>query len=169
MSAVTMPAAVIERLKAGLQAPIDGMGTAFLVFLGLAWRGPLVLGFLDLQASQSQNRFYNELEEWLSSVTRLSSGALGGDGEGGNVPAYVQALLEQTAESLENLQVIMARSEEGKNNVNTGLSSLTSKIETLTDHNAHRTTGDAPLGRDPGRNETGFGKTCCRQQYIGRQ
>ena len=126
-------AAVFERLKAGLQAPIDGMGTAFSSSLfGLA--GSLVLGFLDLQASQSQNRFYNELEEWLSSVTRLSSGALGGDGEGGNVPAYVQALLEQTAESLENLQVIMARSEEGKNNVNTGLSSLTSKIETLTDH-----------------------------------
>ena len=126
-------AVVFERLKSGLQAPIDGMGTAFSSSLfGLA--GSLVLGFLDLQASQSQNRFYNELEEWLSSVTRLSSGALGGDGEGGNVPAYVQALLEQTAESLENLQVIMARSEEGKNNVNTGLSSLTSKIETLTDH-----------------------------------
>lgn len=123
---------VFEALKAGLEAPINGMGTAFSSSLfGLA--GSLVLGFLDLQASQAQNRFYNDLEEWLSSVTRLSSGALGSDGEQG-VPAYVQALLEQTAESLENLQVIISRSEEGKHSVNAGLSSLTGKIEDLTDH-----------------------------------
>ena len=126
-------AVVFEALKGGLEAPIDGMGTAFSSSLfGLA--GSLVLGFLDLQASQAQNRFYNDLEEWLSSVTRLSSGALGGsEGEQG-VPAYVQALLEQTAESLENLQVIIARSEEGKHSVNAGLGSLTQKIEALTDH-----------------------------------
>jgi len=123
---------VFEALKEGLEAPINGMGTAFSSSLfGLA--GSLVLGFLDLQASQAQNRFYNDLEEWLSSVTRLSSGALGSDGEQG-VPAYVQALLEQTAESLENLQVIISRSEEGKHSVNSGLNSLTGKIEELTDH-----------------------------------
>lgn len=125
-------AAVFESLKGGLEAPIDGMGTAFSSSLfGLA--GSLVLGFLDLQASQAQNRFYNDLEEWLSSVTRLSSGALGSEGEQG-VPAYVQALLEQTAESLENLQVIISRSEEGKHSVNSSLGSLTGKIEALTDH-----------------------------------
>jgi hypothetical protein len=125
-------AAVFEKLKTGLEAPIDGMGTAFSSSLfGLA--GSLVLGFLDLQASQSQNRFFNELEEWLSSVTRLSSGALGAEGEQG-VPAYVQALLEQTAESLENLQVIISRSEEGKHAVNHSLSELANKVETLTDH-----------------------------------
>jgi|MDSW01.2.fsa_nt_gb hypothetical protein len=126
-------AEIFERLKEGLATPIDGMGTAFSSSLfGLA--GSLVLGFLDLQASQAQNRFYNELEEWLSSVTRLSSGALGGgEGEQG-VPAYVQALLEQTAESLENLQVIISRSEEGKHAVNHSLSELANKVETLTDH-----------------------------------
>ncbi|WNJ99002.1 flagellar motor protein MotA [Thalassospiraceae bacterium LMO-JJ14] len=125
-------ALVFEKLKTGLEAPIDGMGTAFSSSLfGLA--GSLVLGFLDLQASQSQNRFFNELEEWLSSVTRLSSGALGAEGEQG-VPAYVQALLEQTAESLENLQVIISRSEEGKHAVNHSLSELANKVETLTDH-----------------------------------
>lgn len=123
---------VFEALKEGLEAPINGMGTAFSSSLfGLA--GSLILGFLDLQASQAQNRFFNDLEEWLSSVTRLSSGALGSDGEQG-VPAYVQALLEQTAESLENLQVIISRSEEGKHSVNSGLNSLTGKIEELTDH-----------------------------------
>lgn len=123
---------VFEALKEGLEAPINGMGTAFSSSLfGLA--GSLVLGFLDLQAGQAQNRFYNDLEEWLSSVTRLSSGALGSEGEQG-VPAYVQALLEQTAESLENLQVIISRSEEGKHSVNASLGSLTEKIEALTDH-----------------------------------
>jgi len=64
---------IFEELKSGLQAPLNGMGTAFSSSLfGLA--GSLVLGFLDLQASQSQNRFYNELEEWLSSITELGSG-----------------------------------------------------------------------------------------------
>ncbi|MDP4796377.1 MAG: flagellar motor protein MotA, partial [Rhodospirillales bacterium] len=48
--------------------------------------------------------------------------------------AYVQALLEQTAESLENLQVIISRSEEGKHAVNHSLSELANKVETLTDH-----------------------------------
>ncbi len=125
-------ATLFEHLKTGLEAPINGMGTAFSSSLfGLA--GSLVLGFLDLQAGQAQNRFFNELEEWLSSVTRLSSGALGSEGEQG-VPAYVQALLEQTAESLENLQVIISRSEEGKHAVNHSLSELANKVETLTDH-----------------------------------
>jgi len=63
----------------------------------------------------------------------LSSGALGGEGEQ-TVPAYVQALLEQTAESLENLQVIITRGEEGRYAVNEGLVQLTGKVETLTDH-----------------------------------
>lgn len=125
-------AIIFERLKLGLEAPIDGMGTAFSSSLfGLA--GSLVLGFLDLQASQAQNRFFNDVEEWLSSVTRLSSGALGSEGEQG-VPAYVQALLEQTAESLENLQVNIQRGEESKNAVNSGLSDLANRVETLTDH-----------------------------------
>ncbi len=125
-------AVIFEKLKQGLATPIDGMGTAFSSSLfGLA--GSLVLGFLDLQASQSQNRFFNELEEWLSTVTRLSSGALGSEGEQ-SVPAYVQALLEQTAESLESLQVTITRGEEGRHAVTDGIRRLGEKIETLTDH-----------------------------------
>ena len=124
-------AAVFSSLKRGLETPLSGMGTAFSSSLfGLA--GSLVLGFLDLQAAQAQNRFYNDLEEWLSSVTRLSSGAIGGDGEQG-VPAYVQALLEQTAESLENLQRTLARGQESRANADAGIHALTNKIETLTD------------------------------------
>src|SRR6516165_12200051 len=92
-------------LKSGLESPLHGMGTAFSSSLfGLA--GSLVLGFLDLQAGQAQNRFYNELEEWLSTYTRLSAGPLS-DTADGSVPAYIQALLEQTADSLENLQRII--------------------------------------------------------------
>src|SRR5438309_5568047 len=68
-------------LKSGLESPLHGMGTAFSASLfGLA--GSLVLGFLDLQAGQAQNRFYNDLEEWLSTHTRLSSGSLAEAGEG---------------------------------------------------------------------------------------
>ncbi len=63
-------AAVFQDLKSGLQAPLDGMGTAFSSSLfGLG--GSLVLGFLDIQAGHAQNRFFNGLEEWLSGVTQL--------------------------------------------------------------------------------------------------
>jgi hypothetical protein len=88
-------------LKSGLESPLHGMAIAFSSSLfGLA--GSLVLGFLDLQAGQAQNRFYNDLEEWLSTYTRLSSGPFGESGDG-SVPAYLHALLEQTAEGLESL------------------------------------------------------------------
>ena len=63
-------------LKAALNAPLKGMGTAFSSsLLGLA--GSLVLGFLELQASHAHNRFYNELEEWLSGITELSPSGTG--------------------------------------------------------------------------------------------
>ena len=124
-------ATVFEELKAGLQAPLTGMGTAFSSSLfGLA--GSLVLGFLDLQASQAQNRFYNDLEEWLSSLTRLTSGVGVGDG-GQSVPAYVNALLEQTAESLDNLQRTLAHGDENRRSVDGRLLDLTEKLATLTD------------------------------------
>jgi hypothetical protein len=66
--------AVFDELKAGLAAPLKGMGTAFSSSL-LGLSGSLILGFLELQASHAHNRFYNELEEWLSSITELTPGA----------------------------------------------------------------------------------------------
>ena len=61
---------MFQALKTGLQKPLEGMGTAFSSSLfGLG--GSLVLGFLDIQANHAQNRFFNELEEWLSGVTQL--------------------------------------------------------------------------------------------------
>jgi hypothetical protein len=122
-------ARAFANLKAGLESPLAGMGTAFSSSLfGLA--GSLVLGFLDLQAGQAQNRFYNDLEEWLSSHTRLSGGALGDAGDA-PVPVYIQALLEQTADSLENLQRILARSEEGRIGANSTLANLADRLGIL--------------------------------------
>ncbi len=119
-------------LKAGLESPLHGMSTAFSSSLfGLA--GSLVLGFLDLQAGQAQNRFYNDLEEWLSTYTRLSSGPFG-DGSEGSTPAYLHALLEQTADSLENLQRILARGEESRITANTTLAGLTEQLGNVGEH-----------------------------------
>jgi hypothetical protein len=69
---------VFQELKSGLEAPLKGMGTAFSSSLfGLS--GSMILGFLELQASQAQNRFYNDLEEWLSGITDLTPGSTGTD------------------------------------------------------------------------------------------
>jgi hypothetical protein len=123
--------ALFEQLKAGLAQPLRGMGTAFSSsMLGLA--GALVLGFLDLTAGQAQNRFFNELEEWLAGITRLSSGALGGEGDA-PIPVYVQALLEQTAENMENLQRILGHGEEGRREANNAVIGLTERVATLSD------------------------------------
>jgi len=130
----TDAAASFERLKTGLEAPLGGMGTAFSTSLfGLA--GSLVVGFLDLQAGQAQNAFYNELEEWLAGQTRLGGGggvAAGGDDQ--PVPAYIQALLEQTADSLEELNRTIGRGEEGRQATNAALRGLADKMAVLTDH-----------------------------------
>ena len=122
---------VFADLKQGLEAPLSGMGTAFSSSLfGLA--GSLVLGFLELQASQAQNRFYNELEDWLSGAARLTGGGLGGEGEA-SVPAYLQALMEQTADNLDALQRTVAQSEDNRRHTITSLNALTQKLTTLSD------------------------------------
>ncbi len=124
---------IFANLKAGLSAPLSGMGTAFSSSLfGLA--GSLVLGFLDLQAGQAQNRFFNELEETLSTQTRISTGTGPSVSDGDtSVPAYVQALLEQTAESLEGLQRIMGRGEESRITANNASVQLNERLSMLTD------------------------------------
>ncbi len=95
-------AVMFSSLLAGLKAPLSGMGTAFSSSLfGLA--GSLVLGFLDLQAGHSQNRFFNELEDWLTGATRLTGGQMIGERELSE-PSYIHAMLEQTAETLDKLQ-----------------------------------------------------------------
>ncbi len=144
-------ATVFDELKAGLSAPMEGMGTAFSSSLfGLA--GSLILGFLDLQATQGQNSFYNEMEEWLTSLTRLSgaepttSAASGVVSAGGDVPipAYLQALMEQTAENMQNMQRSIERSEENQRSVQSSMVGLTERLTTLGDQIS---TEQALLGR----------------------
>ncbi|MCC7048612.1 MAG: flagellar motor protein MotA, partial [Alphaproteobacteria bacterium] len=123
-------AASFAQLKSGLEAPLGGMGTAFSASLfGLA--GSLVLGFLELQAGQAQNRFYNDLEEWLSGLTRLSSGGPGGDDQ--SVPAYIQALLEQTADSLDHLTRIVSTAEDNRGQVTQNLLALNERLSAFTE------------------------------------
>jgi len=102
--------AMFAKLKGSIEGPLKGMATAFGASLfGLS--GSLVLGFLELQASQAQGRFHIELEEWLAGATRLSSGV---QGEEQGVSAYVEALLERTADGLDDLTRTLRRAEEGR-------------------------------------------------------
>jgi len=123
---------MFANLKSGLELPLVGMGTAFSSSLfGLA--GSLVLGFLELQAGQAQNRFFQDVEDWLSGATRLSSGATGFETGDQSVPAYVQALLETTAENMETLQRTVAAAEDSRRSSNTNLVALTERLSALTD------------------------------------
>lgn len=82
---------MFAKLKQGIEGPLKGMATAFGASLfGLS--GSLVLGFLELQASQAQGRFHTELEEWLAGATRLSSSPVQGESEVG-VSAYILSLI----------------------------------------------------------------------------
>ena len=70
----TQSATLFDQLKRGLQAPLQGMGLSFSSSL-LGLSGSLILGFLDLKAAQAQNRFYIDLEDWLSSITDVAAGS----------------------------------------------------------------------------------------------
>ncbi len=100
---------VFATLKTGLEAPLAGMGTAFSSSLfGLG--GSLILGFLDLQAGHAQNRFFNDLEEWLSGLTQLiDEPELGGNAkrqqpQGVAAGATVSASTADTAALLDELR-----------------------------------------------------------------
>jgi hypothetical protein len=94
---------LLTALKEGLSTPLAGMSTAFSSSLfGLS--SSLVLGFLDLQAGRSQNRFYNELEDWLSTVTedaREAAPALPFSAEMPDVSGDLQAITEQLTKLVE--------------------------------------------------------------------
>ena len=121
---------MFSMLKENLKEPLGGMSTSFSTSLfGLA--SSLVIGFLDLQAGHAQNRFYNDLEEWLSGMTHLSSGsALEGDA---SVPAYVQALLEQTADGLERMQRAIVENERERRGSNEQFAEISSQLGRLND------------------------------------
>ena len=113
-------------LLAGLEQPLDGMGTAFSSSLfGLA--GSLILGFLDLQVGHAQNRFFNQLEDWLTSLTHMSG--LQHFAEGGlSEPTYIHALLEKTADTLDKLQRGMVRDEAQRRDLDANILRLAEEL-----------------------------------------
>jgi hypothetical protein len=91
-------ATVFDQLKQGLQKPLEGMGLSFSSSLfGLA--GSLILGFLDLKAGQAQNRFYTDLEDWLSTMTDLAAGDF--QQQGGNQATLAPQLLRSDVQALQ--------------------------------------------------------------------
>jgi len=101
---------VFGNLMTGLETQLGGMGTAFgSSLIGLA--GSLVVGLLDLFAGHGQNRFFRELEEWLSSITRLGISA-DGDSDDGSPNALIAELLTQTTVQIENQQTILGQLQE---------------------------------------------------------
>jgi hypothetical protein len=91
-------AAIFDSLKEGLAAPLSGMGISFSSSLfGLA--GSLILGFLDLQSSQAQNRFYTDLEDWLSTTVHDLVAEPGAGAGGVEVRGAMERLREAVNET----------------------------------------------------------------------
>lgn len=119
---------VFSRLMTGLESQLDGMGVAFASsLLGLA--GSLIVGLLELFAGHGQNRFYRELEEWLSSITRLSFSS--GDGDSGVDLGIAGVALDQMSEQIERLQDMFARSDAARADVDDRLGQLADSVERL--------------------------------------
>jgi len=97
----TQSATLFDQLKRGLQAPLQGMGLSFSSSL-LGLSGSLILGFLDLKAAQAQNRFYIDLEDWLSSITDVAAGS-GNDAalQAGNSASIAPQLLRSEIQALQ--------------------------------------------------------------------
>lgn len=136
--------AVFNRLMTGLEAQLGGMGVAFASsLLGLA--GSLVVGLLELFAGHGQNRFYRELEEWLSTITRL--GFSTGDGEASTNQDAVVAVLDHMAEQMESLQSIFTQSDVSRAMVDERLGSLADSIERMTQRMDVDDSGNAAMER----------------------
>ncbi|MEM9047768.1 MAG: biopolymer transporter ExbB [Pseudomonadota bacterium] len=131
------------RLMDGLEDQLEGIGTAFSSSLvGLA--GSLVIGLLDLFTGHGQNRFFRELEEWLSSITRIGSPLGDGDTHGSDGTALM--LMEQNARQMETLQEMVVRIEEKRAESDDKLSALAETMSTVMERMARpRGGGDASL------------------------
>jgi hypothetical protein len=119
---------VFGKLMGGLESQLGGMGTAFSSsLLGLA--GSLVLGLLELFAGHGQNRFSRELEEWLSSITRIG---LAGEGEGAD-QSGLATFADQMAVQVEQLQLLTMQSEAARAVTDARIAELAAAMERLAD------------------------------------
>jgi hypothetical protein len=123
---------IFEDLKAGLAAPLGGMGTAFSSSLfGLS--GSLILGFLDLQAGQAQNMFYNDLEDWLSTVTDLDPDML--EARGGVTTAEdLRVAIERLSRSIQEGGAAQSAGGGSTQRATTAMANLAEGIQGLVQH-----------------------------------
>ncbi|MFN3663599.1 biopolymer transporter ExbB [Yoonia sp.] len=114
---------IFSRLQDGLEDQLGGMGTAFSSsLLGLA--GSLIVGLLELFAGHGQNRFYRELEEWMSTITRV-----GIDGDEGAAPGA--GVVDQMGELMDSIQLMMDQTAADRETTDRRFHSLAAAIEIL--------------------------------------
>ena len=124
------PLQMFAKLKGSIEGPLNGMATAFGASLfGLS--GSLVLGFLELQASQAQGRFHTELEEWLARATSLSTAGVRQGDVPQSLPAYVEALLERNTEGVDGLIRALQKVEESRHASTAGNATLVERLAAL--------------------------------------
>ncbi len=130
---------IFARLQSGLEAQLGGMGTAFSSsLLGLA--GSLIVGLLELFAGHGQNRFYRELEEWLSTITRV-----GIDGEEGALGADLSAMgpfVEQLGELMDTIQMMMGQTDADREENDKKFNALATAIEKMAQSTAANATSE---------------------------
>ena len=144
--------AVFARLMTGLESQLGGMGVAFASsLLGLA--GSLIVGLLEIFAGHGQNRFYRELEEWMSTITRLGLSS-DGDGDGGGDQGALARVLDYMAEQMEAMQMQMVLSQNNSDTESEAdtenrekLDALLVSVKTLTDKMSAPNPVEAPLMR----------------------
>ncbi len=125
-----------DNLMRGLEMQMGGMGTAFgSSLLGLA--GSLIVGLLEIFAGHGQNRFYMELEEWLSSITRVGIA----DTDGGIDGSAIAGLMEQTSHQIDTLKELVMRGEEQRMRTDSRLGSLAEGITALAKQLANQPAG----------------------------
>ncbi|QUJ75547.1 biopolymer transporter ExbB [Sulfitobacter albidus] len=134
---------VFNRLMTGLESQLAGMGVAFASsLLGLA--GSLIVGLLELFAGHGQNRFYQELEDWLSSITRV--GFTAGE-DSSPEQAVMAAMVDHMSQQMEELQTMHLRSEEGRGEVEARLAALAASLDRMTVQMGDQAQGTDALDR----------------------
>jgi hypothetical protein len=130
------------KLMTGLESQLGGMGTAFSSsLLGLA--GSLVIGLLELFAGHGQNRFYRELEEWLSSITRIGLS----EGEGNADQSAIVQVLDQVAEQMESLQMLYTQADVARSVMEDRVNDLAVAVDKLANRLGEESGSNAYLKR----------------------
>ena len=135
---------VFGRLMTGLENQLGGMGTAFASsLLGLA--GSLIVGVLELFASHGQNRFYRQLEDWLSSITRVNLASVDSDGGPQSSNGILDEVLNQmgdqisdalnkVASALQTLEISLSKADEARLNSDQKMDDLITTLRIIADN-----------------------------------